>query len=58
MKTKIIILGLVLSLVPAVANARGYHPHIKKVHVTNPYKGLRHQRLKIARKGTILVYNP
>jgi len=53
MKTKIIVLGLVLALIPAVANARTH-----TAHSANPFSGYKHQRLKIARKGQILVYNP
>jgi hypothetical protein len=61
MNKKIIILAIALSLIPAVSQARGFHAshaHTIKVHTANPFGGYKHQRLKIARKGQILVYNP
>jgi len=62
MNKKIIILGVMLSLITAPAYARSYPTHFHsrayKVHIINPLKGLRHQRLIKSHKGTILIYNP
>jgi hypothetical protein len=48
MKTKVIILGVLLTLIPAVANAKGHH--------SNPNHGLRHIHLPRHYKGTITIY--
>jgi len=56
----LIVVALLATTAPA--NARGVRIsttlHTAKVRTTNPFKGLKHQRLKVARKGSVLVYNP
>lgn len=47
---KIIILGVVLSLIPATSFARG--------HNTKSYNGLRHVRLARPYRGHVTIYNP
>ena len=50
MKTKIIVLGVMLSLVSAPAYARVSH--------SNPYKNFKHTRMVKTYRGHIRVYNP
>ena len=62
MNKKIIILGLALSLIPAVSNARGTsfpHPHFHAItHKSsgNPFAGYKHTRVKRTYKGTVTIY--
>ena len=61
MNKKVIVLGLALSLIPAVANARGYS-HGGSVHISshksvnNPYSGYKHIRVKRYYKGQVTIY--
>ena len=48
MKTKIIILGVMLALVPTVANARGYHlPKPHKISSVGKYNYVYHRTIRI-----------
>jgi len=52
---------ILLLIITSPAQARVYHVHtikLSKTHAANPFKGMKHQRLKVARKGTVLVYHP
>jgi len=52
MNKKIIILGVMLSLITAPAYARGSHTS------PNPYKYFKHIRITKTYRGHIRVYNP
>ena len=52
MNKKIIILGVMLSLITAPAYARGHSVN------SNPYKYFKHTRIAKTYRGHIRVYNP
>jgi hypothetical protein len=53
MKTKVIVLAVMLSLVTAPAYARGHN-----VSHSNPYKYFKHTRMIKSYRGHVTIYNP